>query len=123
MPGPHRRFLQDISKIANIREYVMSHSGNCAVQIIYNGCLEQLATYRNKHIQIVSRYIVLPSRTVPQTSLPQAVQETSGKVSSTRNNGGERMPEIKKAAVGTGGTAPVDFLKQVRDETRNTSIN
>lgn len=100
MPGPHRLFLEHVSKIANIRDYVNSHPQDVALNAAFNKCLEGLVAFRNKHLQMVSRYIVVPSRV-------------------SRSRGNDTQDALKTAAKGTGGTAPVAFLKQVRDETRD----
>ena len=96
MPGPHRLFLEHVSKIANIREYVTSYPEGAALDAAYDHCLGRLVAFRNKHVQIVSRYIVVPSRV------------------------SQRNTASNNPAKGTGGTAPVDFLKQIRDETRES---
>ncbi|KAL8833888.1 MAG: hypothetical protein Q9170_004035 [Blastenia crenularia] len=107
MPGPHRRFLQRVAKEANIRAYVKSHPTNMDLQAAYNRCLDCLVAFRNKHVQIISRYIVVPSRKAQQSTLVMNNHQGDNKVSK----------EAKTAVTGTGGTSPVVFLKQVRDET------
>ncbi len=116
MPGGHRRFLEDVSKIANIRQYVTSHPQHVALQGSYNACLKNLVLYRNKHVQMVSRYIVVPSRAGGQPTVPQTEPGTAGRIPSANS-----FP-AKKVALGTGGTAPVEFLKQVRNETQETLL-
>ncbi len=116
MPRGHRRFLRDISKIANIRQYITSNRKNTALQEAYDSCLEELLIYRNKHIQIVSRYIVVPARAATQSSLSQTEPGTAGGVPAAMN------ATASKTVLGTGGTAPVEFLKQVRNETRESLL-
>lgn len=116
MPGGHRRFLEDVSKVANIRQYVTSHPLNVALQEAYNACLEKLVAYRNKHVQIVSRYIVVPSRAGTQSASHQTEPGTAGRIPAV-----DGAP-AKKAALGTGGTAPVESLKQVRNETKESIL-
>ncbi len=117
MPGPHRRFLDDVAKIANIRQYVTAHPQDIALQGAYNACLEALVVYRSKHLQIVSRYIVLPSRTATQPApSPQVESGTAGYALSLGDG------SAKKIALGTGGTAPIEFLKQVRNETQESVL-
>lgn len=105
MPGSHQRFLAHVAKIANIREYVTSHPQESGLHAAFNMCLESLVAFRNKHVQMVSRYIVVPSR-APSKAF--------------RNNNESVI--INGAVKGTGGTAPVEFLKQVRDETRGSRL-
>ena len=116
MPDGHRRFLEEITKIANIRPYVTSHPQHVALQQVYSACLEKLVIYRNKHLQIVSRYILVPSRAASRQALPQSEPGTAGRIPS--DDGGSS----KKIALGTGGTAPMEFLKQVRDETQKSVL-
>ena len=117
MPGGHRRFLEEVTKTANIRHYVTSHPEHLALQKAYNSCLDKLVLYRNKHLQIISRYILLPSRAASQgKALPQSEPGTAGRIPSTDGGSSEQK------ALGTGGTAPMEFLKQVRDETRESIL-
>ncbi|KAG9295203.1 hypothetical protein G9A89_006184 [Geosiphon pyriformis] len=79
IPGPHRRFLEDLTKTSNLRNYVLfqiataAHPGKIGEQtpqdqsaidlsVAYNECLNQVKNFRNKHLQIVSVYIVIQAR-------------------------------------------------------------
>jgi indoleamine 2,3-dioxygenase len=62
MPGPHRRFLEHVATVANIRQYVHSHRWDRALCTAYDACLAMLRSLRDKHIQMVSRYIIVKSR-------------------------------------------------------------
>lgn len=120
MPGPHRRFLQRVAQEANIRAYVRAHPNNEDLLAAYNNCLDCLIEVRSKHLQIISRYIVVPSRRAEQKSLP-TVNPVVGPTGTEPN---KRMEGQATAAVaGTGGTSPMAFLKQVRDETQRTLIH
>ena len=130
MPSGHRKFLEAVEKVANIRAYVMSHPENIILQDAYNACLENLVLYRNTHVQIVSRYIVIPSRAAAKSALPPNTEPgTAGRIPAAAaaddtvpvNN--EKEKKKKKVALGTGGTAPVEFLKQVRDETQKSLLH
>ncbi len=61
MPGPHARFLNDVQAIANIREFVEEHPSDRNLRLAYDACLTMLRVLRDKHIAIVTRYIVVPS--------------------------------------------------------------
>ncbi|CAG8547176.1 6136_t:CDS:2 [Dentiscutata heterogama] len=81
MTGRHRKFLEDLAKVANIRDYIISQMGydssitasspdedmemlpgtNEMVQA-YNECLNQMKNFRSKHLQLVSIYIVIQER-------------------------------------------------------------
>ncbi|KAJ8037250.1 Indoleamine 2,3-dioxygenase 1 [Holothuria leucospilota] len=95
MPPKHREFLIAITKGPSIRKYVLSKE-NPDLTAAYNGCLEVVKLFRNTHLQVVTRYIVLPSR-----------QSTSGQ---------------GKGLVGTGGTGFMQFLKGLRDSTLQAFI-
>ena len=121
MPGPHRRFLEHVSNVANIREYVESHKSNRALSIAFDACLAMLRSLRDKHIQMVSRYIIVKSRESRSHSRslspqnPHPVNLASGSSSSPTTK--------KKNLRGTGGTALIPFLKQARDETGEPAID
>jgi indoleamine 2,3-dioxygenase len=133
MPGPHRRFLQAVEGVANIREYVEVNRSNQGLCIAYDACLAMLRTLRDKHIQMVSRYIIVKSR--ESRSLSRSREGQSPDPAPTRGSGiasirySERTsrdaepPKKKKKMRGTGGTALISFLKQARDETGEPAID
>lgn len=121
MPGPHRQFLERLSSSA-IREFVLSHDASDAVVEDYNSAIAMLTTFREKHIQIVTRYIILPSK-------------MNGPRISSRGNREQRKLNLAIASTlkvsrssetpglqGTGGTKLIPFLKQTRDETKDVTI-
>ncbi|KAJ2345132.1 tryptophan 2,3- dioxygenase, partial [Coemansia sp. RSA 2618] len=87
MPGSHRRFLEDLSATCRVREYVLLacsdsllHMGTpgdprVLLRQAYNGCVELMKSFRDKHIMIVSRYIIAPAKHGPM--LPQRVSASS----------------------------------------------
>ena len=112
MPGSHRSFLQHIESIANIPDYVKTSACTDELTAAYNLAVARLAAFRDVHIQIVTRYIILPSRKAPST-------ETSGlnlAVASTNKTSAEGLS-------GTGGTELIPFLKQSRDETNGAALS
>ncbi|KAL8848260.1 MAG: hypothetical protein Q9221_006698 [Calogaya cf. arnoldii] len=86
MPGPYRRFLDHVSNVTNIRVFVENRRKNRHLTIAYDACLAMLSALRDKHIQLVSRYII--------------VKHSSGGV--THNTSA-----ASKKQQGTGGTALV----------------
>ena len=97
MPGSHRRFLEDLQRVSNLRDFVSTVPKNREgdeLREAYDACLTGLRRFREIHIQIVGRYILNPS------SKAKNVKKS--------NPGGE---------TGTGGTQLIPFLKQVREET------
>ncbi|KAK9765854.1 tryptophan 2,3- dioxygenase, variant 2 [Basidiobolus ranarum] len=145
MPGKHRRFLEALEIAPSIRQYVQDVSVN-QVQIspqiddseqeellgAFDECLEQLRLFRNAHIQMVTRYIVIPAKkgqsgmTAPSNAnvsaeFPKApVPVNTNKVSTS--HGIARVVDNDKVVRGTGGTDLIPFLKQVRDETKECKI-
>lgn len=102
MPGKHRQFLEALSEVAEIREYVVRKGDEIPELILsYDACLAMLRAFRDRHIQVVSRYIIL-----------QAQKQNTG--TGIRRHG---LATAEKATRGTGGTALIPFLKQARDET------
>ena len=99
MPARHADFLRDVEVVANVRRYVEDNAGDEGLCLAYNACLAKLAALRDKHIVIVARYVINPSR----------------KVQSLNKEDIDRRR-------GTGGTALVPFLQQVRDETKGQVI-
>jgi len=74
----------------------------------YNHAVQRLTAFRNVHLQIVTRYIINPARKAHVT-------ENAGinlAVASAKKG--------EKELQGTGGTELMAFLKQSRDETKNT---
>lgn len=115
MPGPHRRFLEDVDSIANIRSFVEARRSDPALRLAYDACLSMLRNMRDKHIQIVSRYIIVQSRGARRAS-------QSGQAPPAMNLA-TVVPTDSKKLRGTGGTALIPFLKQARDETGEPAID
>lgn len=94
MPGPHRRFLEDLSKVSDLRDFIIEYpEGDVGadLRLAYDKCVVGLVRFRDIHMQIACRYILLPSRKA--TSMNPSME------------------------TGTGGTQLVPFLKHVRRET------
>ncbi|KAH8734308.1 Indoleamine 2,3-dioxygenase [Ilyonectria robusta] len=105
MPGPHARFLVHMSRMGSIRELAnlpAVSEEHQRLQVAYKAATEALTIFRTKHIGIVTRYIILPSK--------QAAMGSRQNLASSSSKDGA---ELK----GTGGTTLVPFLKQSRDET------
>ncbi|KAL2149014.1 hypothetical protein VTH82DRAFT_1700 [Thermothelomyces myriococcoides] len=135
MPGPHARFLGDVQAVANIRDYVESHKDNRPLCVAYDACLSMLRNLRDKHLAIVARYIVVPSREVRARSRsPEVTRRKINLATASRQRpapqgiayhpGEPNDADGKKGAnlKGTGGTALISFLKQARDETGEPAI-
>lgn len=117
MPGDHRRFLEHVFMCANIREFVEARKSDLELCAAYDGCLAMLQAFRDKHIAIVTRYVVLKSRETPPWTRDESVKhrQNLALASSSNDQDGKRLR-------GTGGTALLPFLKQARDETVEPAI-
>ena len=145
MPGPHARFLNDVQSVANIRDFVEANKDDRPLCVAYDACLSMLRALRDKHIAIVTRYIVLPSREVQRarSRSPEATRRPSaatipskvnlatasrqrlqpqGIAYDARGAAAEQEKKGGNALKGTGGTALISFLKQARDETGEPAI-
>jgi len=120
MPGAHRRFLEHMESVANIREFVTSNRNDRALTTAYDACLAMLRSLRDKHIQLVSRYIIIKSRETRSSSRSISPKEGN----TQRVNLANTMARTgSKKLRGTGGTALIPFLKQARDETGEPAID
>ncbi|KAM0806756.1 putative indoleamine 2,3-dioxygenase [Seiridium cardinale] len=118
MPAGHRRFLLDVSRMGSIRQLANLPASTAEQQRLcatYIRATETLGVFRSKHITLVTRYIVLPSRRAATAqSGKQNLASASAEVQAIGGRGG---PEADAELKGTGGTTLIPFLKQVRDET------
>jgi indoleamine 2,3-dioxygenase len=108
MPGPHRRFLEDLSARSNVRPFVLDSSVQ-SLKDAYNAAVKELKGFRDTHIQMVTRYIVMASRK------PNPVEQAKGRINlATASSQTEETGANTKLA-GTGGTDLIPFLKKTRD--------
>lgn len=153
MPGPHRRFLAHLRALPSIRRFALEPFSavddplSAEKQLLretFEHAAKVLAKFRNKHLQIVTRYIVVPSRKQqhnqhkgsiglagvgtnvwrepPQNpvAVPKGVGRRARRLSDVKATGAARGHDrsvSETQLTGTGGTALMPFLKQVRDET------
>ncbi|KAL3419501.1 indoleamine 2,3-dioxygenase [Phlyctema vagabunda] len=114
MPGYHSKFLSHMESIANIRPYALNNTSP-EVTAAYNMAVARLSSFRDVHIQIVTRYILNPSRIKNEESKTSASAGLNLAVASSNS-------ATTKGLHGTGGTELLPFLKQSRDETRATGL-
>ncbi len=109
MPEPHRRFLQVVSRMDGLRDFALrpvESDEQRRMQESFQATTTALAGFRSKHMQMVTRYIVVPSRR--QRESVSVNLATASSSASTKQEGG---------LTGTGGTDLIPFLKQTREET------
>ncbi|KAF4258211.1 hypothetical protein KXV68_008146 [Aspergillus fumigatus] len=114
MPGPHRRFLEMMIRISNVRQFAMNYNADTEVRNAYNTAVMAVGAFRDKHIQMVSRYIITPSRTKP-------TRMSSAQVNLATVTAAHQVTRSKDTPAeysGTGGTDLIPFLKQTRDTTK-----
>jgi len=104
MPRGHREFLSAVEREPNIASFVRLQSHIKSLRSAFTACLMALEKFRNVHIQMVTKYVVIPAKKGRQ----EANQGSTASVSIAGANG-------------TGGTKPVEFLKAVRDDVVNTA--
>ncbi|KAJ7371090.1 Indoleamine 2,3-dioxygenase 2 [Desmophyllum pertusum] len=95
MPPKHRAFIKAVSNGPSIRNFVLT-SGDPRLVEEYNHCVKKLKDFRNVHLQVVARYIMIPANR-------------------DKENNKQGM-----ALRGTGGSGLMSFLKQIRNETAST---
>lgn len=123
MPKKHREFLEALIRVSHIRDYVLEHAEDTpALVLSYDACLAMLRTFRDKHIQVVSRYIIIQARKAQKLAAKNPVSASAAApaepaAEETKREGLATATSSKATPRGTGGTALIPFLKQARDET------
>lgn len=124
MPGPHRRFLTHFAKVANIRPFVEIKRDHEQLLNSYNACIAALVKFRDIHLQVVNRYILIQRANSNRDAVRRqgACERRQVQIDSKPCHGGLATAELSHensytAARGTGGTQLLPFLKQIRNET------
>ena len=131
MPEPHRRFLEDVAarypggmRRGVERLLAVGEGGKCQqlsleqreMQEAFQTATRALAEFRNKHLQMVTRYIIIPSRQ-PNMRREVNLATASSRLKASLIEGKDAVTAGGGELTGTGGTALLPFLKQTRDET------
>lgn len=109
MPQLHRKFLQDVNNISNIRQYVISQNKDSNIKLAYDTCIAMLKLFRDYHLTIIKKYILTPANA-------EKIHDT------TVLRNGLANTHNAKNHIGTGGTSLVNFLSQCRDETSDMAV-
>lgn len=94
MPGKHREFLDRVHELPSLAELAGRGNAGNEIELKFDECRALLRKWRDRHIAIVTRYIMLPAQA--------AARKQNGKIAEV---------------AGTAGSSPVTFLKQVRNDT------
>ncbi|KAG0669688.1 hypothetical protein C6P45_003431 [Maudiozyma exigua] len=111
MPAPHRHFLEYVDQVTNIRQYVLSQGTDSCERLAYDTCISILKNFRDVHLGIIKKYILIPARA-------ERMNETNVKRQGLANSKSSNV----NGHVGTGGTSLVKFLTQCRDETSDMAV-
>lgn len=127
MPGPHRAFLDHLTKVANLRDFVLEKSkgenfdsdptAQALVQA-FDACVHEVRLFRDTHIQIVTRYIMTQARRGP----PEGWEDYRVKVETAPAANAESGTTEETPMRGSGGSDLIPFLKTNRDETQLTKV-
>lgn len=112
MPGKHRRFLERVMEITNIRAFVEERGDHQELVSAYNTCVEMMCSMRNVHLRMVARYIITQSR---GADVQRGYSGADGGSTISLN-------PLKKTVRGTGGTDLMPFLSQIRNETSHSKM-
>jgi indoleamine 2,3-dioxygenase len=124
MPLPHRTFLLHLSTHPTpLRPLVIAHAEtHPQLAAAYDSALEALKRFREKHMRVVSLFIVQQARRRPSPRIRRLL----GEIVNEKEDGDEGVePELeeKKGELrGTGGTPLFKFLKRCRDNTTRAMI-
>ncbi|TRX89959.1 hypothetical protein FHL15_009060 [Xylaria flabelliformis] len=116
MPGPHRKFLEGVSRMDKIKDFVHSAPTSPAHQQLqqsYQDATKAFGDFRQAHINMVTRYIIVPSRKPNPFSSSAINLATASLVL-------DKGP--KKELTGTGGTDLIPFLRSARDDTYGAGL-
>ncbi|KAK3070004.1 hypothetical protein LTR53_011197 [Teratosphaeriaceae sp. CCFEE 6253] len=133
MPGPHARFLAAVEKVANLRAFVQQHKSDRALSVAFDASLAMLSAFRDKHIQMVSRYIIIKSQEAKKAKEKEEREREKEREQRrpsrpdlplrSKSSAGKPAEKARKDLRGTGGTALIPFLRQARDETGEPAVD
>ncbi|XP_059141286.1 myoglobin-like [Physella acuta] len=93
MPTAHKRLIEDIENRKHKLRHLVTSSHVDSLTEAYNKCLSAVVKFRTGHLQLVSKYVLMPARKSTQDSVENL--------------------DLK----GTGGTSLMPFLKGLKQDT------
>lgn len=107
----HKQLIEDISSQPPLKTFVQQQDSQRLSQA-FQDCVTKLVAFRSYHINVVSRFIVVPAARARKIRA-QAGGENEDIIS--------RAPTALEE-VGTGGSSIMSFLKTVRDHTKDVRL-
>ena len=120
MPKEHQEYLLWLARHTPFRQEpsLIHRRTACPVEVkvAYNAAVSAMERWRNAHIQIVTRYVILPAR---RKQCFEARTQFNRQAKINRAHCSQAEPQIVKQVVrGTGGTSLVPLLKVYRENTK-----
>ncbi|KAJ6512642.1 Indoleamine 2,3-dioxygenase [Mycena sanguinolenta] len=101
MPRHHRNFLNHLAANPRPLRAIVAGGEDAELLGAYNAAVDALKRFRDRHIQVVTSYIIQPARLAAKA----------------RESGEKALEGAETPLKGTGGTELARFLKAVRDRT------
>lgn len=107
----HRHLIKEISSRPPLKTFVQQQDSRRLSQA-FQDCVTKLVAFRSYHINIVSRYIIVPASRARQIRAQGRASEE------------DILSKAPKALeeVGTGGSNIMAFLKTIRDHTKDVRL-
>lgn len=107
----HKQLIEEISSQPPLKTFVQQQD-NQRLSQAFQDCVTKLVAFRSNHINIVSRFIIVPAARARQIRA-QGRRAEEDIIS--------RAPTALEE-VGTGGSSIMSFLKTIRDHTKDVRL-